>query len=269
VPVTQQPEVRLILRRKTEEVPALRRQARPMSGKVIRKVMTSEPSQDPYRPPSGRMYAPGNAAPNGTRSSYRRTAGLYSIWTARGKWQSRRISNVIMQRMTISNMEADMNRLLKQQEELTKRKEKVIQKRERLAREELEREDEGTPPRRGDMFPLNPAADVAPLAEPLAGRPKLRGDRRDGEGLPRAQGRPLLRTRVGDPGLLKAPRGPNGHIRNRGGCRPGPTSRRSGAVQGNADAMSRRDALGVWAAPPSRLELRREGPLSSSVAAGH
>jgi len=75
--VTQPPEARLILRRKTEEVPALRRQARPTSGKVIRKVMTSEPSQDPYRPPSVCMYAPGNAAPNGTRSSYRRTAGLY------------------------------------------------------------------------------------------------------------------------------------------------------------------------------------------------
>ena len=34
---------------------------------------------------------------------------------ARGKWQSleRRISDIIMQRMTLSNMEADMNRLLK------------------------------------------------------------------------------------------------------------------------------------------------------------
>ena len=41
--------------------------------------------------------------------------GLYSTRVARVKWQSleRRISDVIMQRMTISNMEADMNRLLK------------------------------------------------------------------------------------------------------------------------------------------------------------
>lgn len=48
-------------------------------------------------------------------SSYRRTAGVYSTRVARNKWQSleRRISDVIMQRMTISNMEADMNRLLK------------------------------------------------------------------------------------------------------------------------------------------------------------
>lgn len=49
------------------------------------------------------------------RSSYRYTVGVYSTRVARNKWQSleRRISDVIMQRMTISNMEADMNRLLK------------------------------------------------------------------------------------------------------------------------------------------------------------
>lgn len=49
------------------------------------------------------------------RSSYRRTVGVYSTRVARNKWQTleRRISGVIMQRMTISNMEADMNRLLK------------------------------------------------------------------------------------------------------------------------------------------------------------
>jgi len=55
--------------------------------------MTSEPSQDSYRPPSGRMYAPGTATTNGTRSLYRR------------KWQSleRCIPDVIMQMMTTSN----------------------------------------------------------------------------------------------------------------------------------------------------------------------
>lgn len=38
-----------------------------------------------------------------------------SARTARTKWQSleRRVTDIIMQRMTISNMEADMNRLLK------------------------------------------------------------------------------------------------------------------------------------------------------------
>lgn len=44
-----------------------------------------------------------------------RSAGMSSSKTARAKWQSleRRVSDIIMQRMTISNMEADMNRLLK------------------------------------------------------------------------------------------------------------------------------------------------------------
>ncbi|KAL3061031.1 hypothetical protein OYC64_009274 [Pagothenia borchgrevinki] len=132
----QKRQQELILRRKTEEVTALRRQARPTSGKVVRKFL-SDPVQDSsYRPPSGRLYSSGNAAPNGTRTSYRRS-GILSTRIARNKWQSleRRITDVIMQRMTISNMEADMNRLLKQREELTKRKEKVIRKRERLSRE--------------------------------------------------------------------------------------------------------------------------------------
>ncbi|XP_040894171.1 kinesin-like protein KIF21A isoform X3 [Toxotes jaculatrix] len=139
----QKRQQELILRRKTEEVTALRRQVRPTSGKVIRKVNLSEPVQDsPHRPPSGRMYSSGSTASNGTRSSYRRMAGIYSTRVARNKWQSleRRICEVIMQRMTISNMEADMNRLLKQREELTKRKEKVIRKRDRLLREGPEAE---------------------------------------------------------------------------------------------------------------------------------
>lgn len=40
---------------------------------------------------------------------------IYLSRTARAKWQSleRRISDIIMQRMTLSNMETDMNRLLK------------------------------------------------------------------------------------------------------------------------------------------------------------
>uniref|UniRef100_A0A8D0AHW1 Kinesin family member 21A n=1 Tax=Sander lucioperca TaxID=283035 RepID=A0A8D0AHW1_SANLU len=140
----QKRQQELILRRKTEEVTALRRQARPTSGKVIRRVNVPESVQDStHRPPSGRLYSSGNAAPNGTR----RTVGIYSTRIARNKWQSleRRITDVIMQRMTISNMEADMNRLLKQREELTKRKEKVIRKRERLDREGPEAEKAALP----------------------------------------------------------------------------------------------------------------------------
>lgn len=51
------------------QVTALRRQVRPTSGKVIRKVNLSEQTvQDStHRPPSGRMYPSGSAAPNGNR----------------------------------------------------------------------------------------------------------------------------------------------------------------------------------------------------------
>uniref|UniRef100_A0A3B4DHE9 Kinesin motor domain-containing protein n=1 Tax=Pygocentrus nattereri TaxID=42514 RepID=A0A3B4DHE9_PYGNA len=132
----QKRQQELILRRKTEEVTALRRQVRPMSGKVSRKVNLPEILPDStHRPPSGRTH--GSGAPNGTRLYHRRPVGVYSTRVARVKWQSleRRISDIIMQRMTISNMEADMNRLLKQREDLTRRREKLSRKKEKLATE--------------------------------------------------------------------------------------------------------------------------------------
>ncbi|XP_062317736.1 kinesin-like protein KIF21A isoform X2 [Osmerus eperlanus] len=135
----QKRQQELILRRKTEEVTALRRQARPMSGKVTtRKGGFQESLQDSsHRPPSGRSYTSSSTAPNGTRHYNRRSAGVYSTRISRGMWQTleRRVTDVIMQRMTICNMEADMNRLLKQREELTKRREKVTRKRDRLVGE--------------------------------------------------------------------------------------------------------------------------------------
>ncbi|MBN3321022.1 KI21A protein, partial [Atractosteus spatula] len=71
------------------------------------------------------------------RKYQRKVVGVYSSKTARMKWQSleRRISDIIMQRMTIANMEADMNRLLKQREELAKRREKFSKKRDKIALE--------------------------------------------------------------------------------------------------------------------------------------
>ncbi|XP_051547987.1 kinesin-like protein KIF21A isoform X4 [Myxocyprinus asiaticus] len=138
----QKRQQELILRRKTEEVSALRRQVRPLSGKVTRKVNMPESSQDvSYRPPAGRTYL-SSGATNGTRLYQRRSVGIYSTRVARGKWQSleRRVSDIIMQRMTISNMETDMNRLLKQREELTRRRDKIIRKRERLLADEPEDE---------------------------------------------------------------------------------------------------------------------------------
>ncbi|XP_072530317.1 kinesin-like protein KIF21A isoform X4 [Salminus brasiliensis] len=134
----QKRQQELVLRRRTEEVTALRRQVRPTSGKVSRKVSLPEPLHEPSsRTASTRPHATGAAAPsapNGTRKYQMRTGGV-STKTARAKWQSleRRISDIIMQRMTISNMEADMNRLLKQREDLTKRREKVLRKRDKIA----------------------------------------------------------------------------------------------------------------------------------------
>uniref|UniRef100_A0AAY4CGR5 Kinesin motor domain-containing protein n=1 Tax=Denticeps clupeoides TaxID=299321 RepID=A0AAY4CGR5_9TELE len=127
----------LIIRRRTDEVTALRRQVRPSSGKVSRKVSLPEPLQDPsHRPTQGRPQTPGTSPYNGTRYRFR-AGGVYSTRTVRAKWQSleRRIRDIIMQRMTISNMENDMNRLLKQREELTKRREKVCRKREKMTSE--------------------------------------------------------------------------------------------------------------------------------------
>ncbi|XP_058273410.1 kinesin-like protein KIF21A isoform X2 [Hemibagrus wyckioides] len=134
----QKRQQELILRRKTEEVTALRRQVRPASGKVNRKVSLPEPLHEPAaRPGPIRTNTAGSSAPNGTRKYQMRSGGVSSTKTARAKGQSleRRVSDLIMQRMTISNMEADMNRLLKQREELTKRKEKVVKKRDKTVAE--------------------------------------------------------------------------------------------------------------------------------------
>ncbi|XP_044041473.1 kinesin-like protein KIF21A isoform X2 [Siniperca chuatsi] len=132
----QKRQQELILRRKNEEVTALRRQVRPVSGKVSRKVSLPEPLQEPsHRATPGRMHASGASPSNGARSSPVRMGSIYLSRSARAKWQSleRRVTDIIMQRMTISNMETDMNRLLKQREELTRRRERVSRKREKMA----------------------------------------------------------------------------------------------------------------------------------------
>ncbi|KAM6215205.1 kinesin-like protein KIF21A isoform 5-T5 [Rhynchocyon petersi] len=154
----------VVLRRKTEEVTALRRQVRPMSdkvaGKVTRKLSSSDaPVQDTgptaaatetdaskaaaqqkMRIPVARVQAVPTPTTNGTRTKYLRkglTGRVFTSKTARMKWQllERRVTDIIMQKMTISNMEADMNRLLKQREELTKRREKLSKRRERIVKE--------------------------------------------------------------------------------------------------------------------------------------
>ncbi|XP_063476212.1 kinesin-like protein KIF21A isoform X13 [Symphalangus syndactylus] len=146
------------------DVTALRRQVRPMSdkvaGKVTRKLSSSDaPVQDTgssaaavetdasrtgaqqkMRIPVARVQALPTPATNGTRKKYQRkglTGRVFISKTARMKWQllERRVTDIIMQKMTISNMEADMNRLLKQREELTKRREKLSKRREKIVKE--------------------------------------------------------------------------------------------------------------------------------------
>ncbi|GAB1299747.1 Kinesin-like protein KIF21A [Apodemus speciosus] len=154
----------VVLRRKTEEVTALRRQVRPMSdkvaGKVSRKLSSSESpapdtgasvasgdadasragTQQKMRIPVARVQALPTPTTNGTRKTYQRkgfTGRVFTSKTARMKWQllERRVTDIIMQKMTISNMEADMNRLLRQREELTKRREKLSKRREKIVKE--------------------------------------------------------------------------------------------------------------------------------------
>uniref|UniRef100_A0A6Q2XMB4 Kinesin motor domain-containing protein n=1 Tax=Esox lucius TaxID=8010 RepID=A0A6Q2XMB4_ESOLU len=124
----QKRQQELILRRKTEEVSNTNQ---PSQHK--RCAYYNATTQDEKR---SQISCNKSLALN-LKSYYRRSTGIYSTRVARVKWQSleRRISDVIMQRMTISNMEADMNRLLKQREELTKRRDKVTRRRDRLAGE--------------------------------------------------------------------------------------------------------------------------------------
>ncbi|XP_053572571.1 kinesin-like protein KIF21A isoform X2 [Bombina bombina] len=156
----QKRQQEVVLRRKTEEVSALRRQVKPMSdkvaGRVSRKIslpetvsehatnisdehdVTKSGVQQRMRIPVARVQPATSTTLNGTRKKHqRKVTSIYISKAARQKWQSleRRISDIVMQRMTISNMEADMNRLLKQREELTRRKEKVTKKRDRVIKD--------------------------------------------------------------------------------------------------------------------------------------
>uniref|UniRef100_A0A8C4NEM0 Kinesin family member 21A n=1 Tax=Eptatretus burgeri TaxID=7764 RepID=A0A8C4NEM0_EPTBU len=137
---TQKRQQQLVLKRKTEEVSSLRRIAKPMSGRVSRQTLEMEGSA-PGGPSRIRLGSskqtniPAENLPNSSRKwQLRKPLTIYSSRTARLKWQSleRRVSDIVMQRLTITNMEADMNRLLKQREELTQKRERLLRRRDRL-----------------------------------------------------------------------------------------------------------------------------------------
>uniref|UniRef100_A0A673B6M5 Kinesin family member 21B n=1 Tax=Sphaeramia orbicularis TaxID=375764 RepID=A0A673B6M5_9TELE len=148
---SQKRQQELVLRRKTQEVTALRRLAKPMSDRVAGRV--ARWNQTPPATDSGAELSASTTASSsmdGTRvigsrkKLQRKPMGLGSVGTAgrtssfsksaRQKWQTleRRVMDIVMQRMTISNVEADMDRLIKKREELTAQQEALSHKREVL-----------------------------------------------------------------------------------------------------------------------------------------
>ncbi|XP_061840908.1 kinesin-like protein KIF21B isoform X7 [Nerophis lumbriciformis] len=179
---SQKRQQELVLRRKTQEVTALRRLAKPMSDRVAGRV--ARWNQTPPVTDSGAELSASTTASSSEPESGRSVSGLVRQWNnknntygylgesegsmdgtrvigsrkklqrkpagpgapavagragsfskaARLKWQSleRRIMDIVMQRMTISNVEADMDRLLKKREELTAQEEALSHKREVL-----------------------------------------------------------------------------------------------------------------------------------------
>ncbi|XP_074486463.1 kinesin-like protein KIF21B isoform X4 [Sebastes fasciatus] len=171
-----------VLRRKTQEVTALRRLAKPMSDRVAGRVARwnhSPPATDSgaefsasttassSEPETGRSVSglvrqwnnknnvigylaesegsmDGSRVIGGRKKLQRKPAGIGSAGaagrassfskSARQKWQTleRRIMDIVMQRMTIANVEADMDRLIKKREELTGQQESLSHKREVL-----------------------------------------------------------------------------------------------------------------------------------------
>uniref|UniRef100_A0AAR2JCM1 Kinesin motor domain-containing protein n=1 Tax=Pygocentrus nattereri TaxID=42514 RepID=A0AAR2JCM1_PYGNA len=154
---SQKRQQEIVLRRKTQEVTALRRLAKPMSERVAGRVSRRQPSLDSGAELSASTTTT-SSEPESSRSvssivrqipspcfnfeddrkKFQRK-GVSSSFskTARQKWQAleRRVMDIVMQRMTISNMEADMDRLIKKREELSMQQEALLRKREKLLSE--------------------------------------------------------------------------------------------------------------------------------------
>uniref|UniRef100_A0A8C2HMJ6 Kinesin family member 21B n=1 Tax=Cyprinus carpio TaxID=7962 RepID=A0A8C2HMJ6_CYPCA len=152
---TQKRQQEIVLRRKTQEVTALRRLAKPMServaGRVARKLTSVDSGAElcsSHRTPSSRVvnvtiYCISVFVFSSRKKFQRKSTSTSFSKSARQKWQSleRRIMDIVMQRMTITNVEADMDRLIKKREELSMQQEALLRKREKLLNEGF-REDE-------------------------------------------------------------------------------------------------------------------------------
>ncbi|XP_059982506.1 kinesin-like protein KIF21B isoform X2 [Lagenorhynchus albirostris] len=170
---SQKRQQEMVLRRKTQEVSALRRLAKPMSERVAGRVGPKSPVLDSGAEVSASTTS--SEAESGARSVstivrqwdhkishflenhpmppvsgarparkkfQKKGAGQSFSKAARLKWQSleRRIVDIVMQRMAIANLEADMERLIKKREELSLLQEALRRKRERLQAESPEEE---------------------------------------------------------------------------------------------------------------------------------
>uniref|UniRef100_A0AAZ3PAN7 Kinesin motor domain-containing protein n=1 Tax=Oncorhynchus tshawytscha TaxID=74940 RepID=A0AAZ3PAN7_ONCTS len=150
----------LVLRRKSQEVTALRRLAKPLSGRMARRLQppdsgaelspsttSSEPETTPTNVSNivrqwntkmnGYLGQSEGVTNNGTRGKRVLRGSSSFTKAARQKWQTleRRILDIVMQRMTITNVEADMDRLIKKREELSLQQEALLRKREVLMAE--------------------------------------------------------------------------------------------------------------------------------------
>nr|KAF6279835.1 kinesin family member 21B [Myotis myotis] len=166
---SQKRQQELVLRRKTQEVSALRRLAKPMSERVAGRVVPKPPMLDSGAEVSASTtsseaesgarsvstivrqwnrkinhFVGDQSAVHGTRPArkkfQKKGAGQSFSKAARLKWQSleRRVIDIVMQRMTLVNLEADMERLIKKREELFLLQEALRRKRERLQAESPE-----------------------------------------------------------------------------------------------------------------------------------
>ncbi|KAM4700823.1 kinesin-like protein KIF21B isoform 1-T6 [Discoglossus pictus] len=148
---SQKRQQEMVLRRKTQEVSALRRLSRPLMDRSVSRVpsltdsgaelSTSTTSSEPdsssrsvssiVRQWNRKTTVDTGAVTNGTRtprvassSPGRRKVGRPGLplsKAARVKWQTleRRVHEVVLQRLTLLNLESDMERLLRKREELS------------------------------------------------------------------------------------------------------------------------------------------------------
>ncbi|XP_016006064.2 kinesin-like protein KIF21B isoform X2 [Rousettus aegyptiacus] len=170
---SQKRQQELVLRRKTQEVSALRRLAKPMSERAAGRVGLKPPMLDSGAEVSASTTSSeaesgarsvssivrqwnrkinhfvgdhpasaGHGARPARKKFQKKGAGQSFSKAARLKWQSleRRVVDIVMQRMTIVNLEADMERLIKKREELFVLQEALCRKRDRLQAESPEEE---------------------------------------------------------------------------------------------------------------------------------